>query len=134
LRAWLKHAFAVESADQLRPSDEEAALVDRLAQAVVRRGMATPAILALECSRNLNFIASQVLVFFAPVARLIFNRGEYTLFTGFLERRGSIEYLCDRIEELQVGRDQAAGDEVSSELSSAVSDRSECSAARKAGR
>jgi len=100
LLAWLKHAFAVEPADAFRPSEEEAALVNRLARVVVRRGLTAPALIALECSRNLNFLASQVLMFFAPMVQLLFDSREYTVFTAFLERRGSIEYMCQRIEAI----------------------------------
>lgn len=108
MTSWLKHAFEVDPPGPAEPSAEERDLIDRLARAVVRRGLTTPAILALECSRNLNFIASQAMVFFAPVVKLIFNRQEYSIFAGFLERRGSIAYLCDRIEEFQVLRESGA--------------------------
>lgn len=96
--AWLKHAFAVDPPGPAKPSEQEAALIDRLARAVARRGMETPAIVALECSQNLNFLASQALVFFAPILQLIFNRTEYETVIRFLERRGSIEYITRRIE------------------------------------
>ncbi len=98
--AWLKHAFAVDPSGPTTPSDAEAALVERMARWVVRRGLATPAIMALDCSHNLNFLASQAMVFFAPIVQIIFSGREYGVFTGFLERRGSIEYMCRRIEAL----------------------------------
>jgi hypothetical protein len=98
VRHWLRHAFAIESPEALSPRAEEAELVDRLARAVVRRGLQTPAILALECSQNLHFLASQTLVFFAPIMQILFNREQYAALTQFLERRGSLEYVCRRIE------------------------------------
>ena len=104
MRGWLKHAFAVEVDGSTEPSRQEAALVDRLARGVVRRGLAAPAILLLDCSHNLNFVASQALVFFAPIMRIIFNARDYGLMTAFLERRGSIEYICRRIEAFREGR------------------------------
>ena len=100
---WLRHAFAVEPAGSLEPTPAEAALVDRLAQAVVRRGMAMPATMALDCSHNLNFLASQALVFFAPILKVIFNHAEYDTVVRLLERRGSIEYICRRIDMLADG-------------------------------
>jgi hypothetical protein len=123
LTGWLKHAFEVDPPGPAEPSAEERDLIDRLARAVVRRGMTTPAILALECSRNLNFIASQVLVFFAPLVKLIFNRREYSIFTGFLERRGSIPYLCDRIEEFQALRENGADGNSSPETTASSTPR-----------
>ena len=44
--------------------EEEDAVLDKLARKVVARRMAVPAILFLESTKPLNFIASQVLVFF----------------------------------------------------------------------
>ena len=98
MASWLRNAFAIDAAGDATPTAEEAALADRLAGAIARRGLSSPAIMALECSRNLNFIASQTLVFLAPILTILFNRREYALVTQFLERRGCVEYLCKRIE------------------------------------
>lgn len=127
LRGWLRHAFAVEPDGPLEPSAQEAALVDRLAQGVVRRGLRAPAILLLDCSHNLNFIASQALVFFAPIMRIIFNAGDYQLMTAFLERRGSIEYICRRIEQIgdEGGADDSTRREESAERVSSGHDSSQ---------
>lgn len=100
---WLRHAFAIEPASAFAPTPDEARLVERLAVAVVRRGMATPAIMALECSHNLNFLASQTMVFFAPIFQALFSRTDYAVLTNFLERRGSIEYMSRRIEAIADG-------------------------------
>ncbi|MCA9243960.1 MAG: hypothetical protein KDA32_08410 [Phycisphaerales bacterium] len=97
LFGWLKHAFAVEPGE-FAPTDQETALVDRLAAAIARRGLSTPALIGLECSHNLNFLASQALVFTQPVAQLIFKPDEYETFARFLDRRGSVEYFCRRLE------------------------------------
>lgn len=98
--AWLKHAFAVDPSGPATPTDAEAVLVDRLARAIVCRGLASPAVMALDCSHNMNFLASQAMVFVAPIVRIIFDGREYGVFTRFLERRGSIEYMCRRIEAI----------------------------------
>ncbi len=95
---WLKHAFAVESGAEFEPTEHEQALVDRLARAIARRGLVTPALFGLECSHNLNFLASQALVFAQPVAQLVFSPDEYQTFARFLDRRGSVEYFCRRLE------------------------------------
>lgn len=80
-------------------SPEEAALAGRLARFVVRRRMAGPALMALESGRPLNFLGSQVLTFFGPFASLVFRGEDYERFTRFLEKRGSIPFLIDRITE-----------------------------------
>lgn len=95
---WLRHAFAVEPAGPPKLSADETRVVDRLARAVVRRGMTTPTLMALECSHPLNFVASQAMVFVGPIAKLIFNRKNYDMLTRILEKRGSVELLAQRIE------------------------------------
>ncbi len=97
---WIRHAFAVGPPGPVKASVDERRLVDRLCLEIVRRGMATPALLALECSHPLNFIGSQFLLLAAPIAELIFPRRDYRTLTGFLERRGSVEYVCRRLEWL----------------------------------
>jgi hypothetical protein len=98
IRNWLAHAFAV-APPEADVTPEEAALAGRLARFVVRRRMAAPALMALESSRPLNFLGSQVLTFFGPFATLVFKGEEYERFTRFLEKRGSIPFLIDRIVE-----------------------------------
>jgi len=62
--------------------------------------MQTPAIAFLEMSRPLNRVAAQVLYFFHPVASLALTGDDYNRFARFLEKSGSIEYLCRQIEDL----------------------------------
>ena len=68
--------------------------------------------IALEMSRPLNFLASQVMHFFSPAVWAIARQQryeDYKHFAGFLEKRGSIEYLVRRIEEFEdeLGRKRA---------------------------
>lgn len=97
----LKHAFAVDPPGPATPNDDERRIVDRLASEVVRRRLTAPAILFLESSRSLNYVASQLLVFFAPFAQVIFHAGDYRTLVAFMERRGCVEYMCSRIEALE---------------------------------
>jgi hypothetical protein len=78
---------------------EDAALLDRIAARIVALGMATPAIFFLESVRPLNFVASQAMVFFGPLATAILPRAEYERLARILEDRASIEALLVRIEE-----------------------------------
>jgi len=100
LIGWLKHAFAVDPPGVPEPDEVEREAIERLVRQIVRRGLATPALILLECSHPLNFLASQLLVFAGPMAELLFNRERYRALTRFLERRGSVEYICRRIEAL----------------------------------
>ena len=100
--SWLKHAFAVDPPGPSVPTDDEKRVVERLAGEIVRRGLTAPALLFLESSRPLNFLGSQVLVFCAPFAEVFFKAADYRTLTGFLERRGSVEYACRRIEFIDI--------------------------------
>ncbi len=77
---------------------EEAAVLDKLARKTVEKGMTVPAILLLESVKPLNFIGSQVLVFFEPIVQTVFNFKDYDTFRCALEKRESIEILITRIE------------------------------------
>ncbi len=78
---------------------EEDAVLDKLAKKAVERGMAVPSILFLESVKPLNFIASQVMVFFEPVIQTIFNFKDYNNLRSALEKRESIEILLLKIEK-----------------------------------
>jgi hypothetical protein len=101
---WLRHAFALDSPGssngRIEPTEEERAIVDRFCRILVRRRMTLPAVTFLEMSRPLNRIAAQALYFFQPVASLALTGDDYNRFARFLEKSGSIEYLCRQIEDL----------------------------------
>jgi len=78
---------------------EEDAVLDKLAKKAVERGMAVPAIIFLESIKPLNFIASQVMVFFEPVIQSIFNFKDYNTLRCALEKRESVEILLLKIEK-----------------------------------
>lgn len=99
----LKHAFAVESPGATPVSNDEREMVDRICREVVRRRLVTPALMLLEMSRPLNFIGSQLMRFFQPFVAAVLPVGGYGRFAAFLERRGSIETLCRRLEEFEAG-------------------------------
>ena len=101
-KAWWAHAFAVEGDAVFDAAD--LALIDRLAAFVVRRRMATPALMLLESGRPMNFLGSQFLVFLAPFVTMVFSLEEYRRFTDLLERRGSIDTIIERITEAENNR------------------------------
>lgn len=103
---WLKHAFAVDPDGPAEATDAERAVAARLCREIVRRRMATPALMFLEMCRPLNYLGSQAMHFFAPVATTLFNAHGYRTFARFLERRGSIDYLCREIEAMEAGTDR----------------------------
>lgn len=80
-------------------TDEEDAVFDKLAKKVVQRGMAVPAIMFLESIKPVNFIMSQVMIFFEPIVQTIFNFNDYDHYRTALEKRESVEILLLKIEE-----------------------------------
>jgi hypothetical protein len=94
----LKHAFAVEPSGPAEPTPEQRAIVDRLCREIVRRHLTAPALLYLEVSRPLNYLGSQAMHFFRPIVAALFDTRGYEQFACFLERRGSVDYLCARLE------------------------------------
>ena len=98
----LKHAFAVEKEEDFQPDEKDQELINVVCREVVKRGMATPALIFLESTRPLNYIGSQTMVFFEPVMRTVLRNPEaWSRFSEILEHRGAIEYLCRRIQALE---------------------------------
>lgn len=93
----LKHAFAVPADEDF--NEEELKLLDKIAEAVIKRKMAMPAIMFLESVRPLNFLGSQALVFLQPIVGLVISTAEMERAGQILERRKSIGVLIDKIEE-----------------------------------
>lgn len=98
---WLKHAFAVDPPGPAEPTPEQRPAVEKVCREIVRRHMTTPALLFLECARPLNYIGSQMMHFFQPMVSVLSDSQGPRHFAMFLEHRGSIEYICRRIEDLE---------------------------------
>jgi hypothetical protein len=105
--SWWRNAFAISKpgAKPLTPRQEE--IIERLAAKVVEWKMSVPAVLFLESVKPLNYIGSQVLVFFAPIVRTIYSAPDYDEFVALMEERGNIEVLLRRIEEKEGVREPA---------------------------
>ena len=98
LRHEFAHAFALSPA-RGDPTQEEIALLEKIAAAIAYRGMADPAVLFLESLGPLNFLGSQVLHGLAPFFELVCDPTELERLTSMLERRESVERLSDLIAE-----------------------------------
>ena len=110
---WLKHAFATDAPGPAEPNDTQRVLVEKLCAEVVRRHLTTPALLMLEMSRPLNYVSAQLLHFFQPIATMVADAEGYRQLTLFLEQRGSIDYMCQRLEALEAhcaARERRGGD------------------------
>ncbi|MBC8174658.1 MAG: hypothetical protein H8E82_03280 [Candidatus Marinimicrobia bacterium] len=109
--SWLKHAFAVDEVGSVQPTETQKVVVDRVCQEIARRHLTTPALLFLETFRPLNFIGAQAMHFFHPIVSAILSGDGYRHFAEFLEKRGSVDYFCERIEyfEEQYSKQKSTG-------------------------
>jgi hypothetical protein len=104
MRDALRHAFAVEAPGPAAPTEQERPAVEQFCLQVAKRHLTTPAIIGLEMSRPLNAIAANAMHFFSPGVWSIVRQASYEHyrhFATFLERRGSMEWITRRIEELE---------------------------------
>ncbi len=73
-------------------------LIEKIARAIVERNLTAPAIFFLESTKPLSFLGSQVMVFFDPLVRSIFNARGYNDVRLALEERENVERLLSAIE------------------------------------
>ncbi|MBM3213781.1 hypothetical protein FJZ36_02550 [Candidatus Poribacteria bacterium] len=94
------HPSLPVSAEEI-PPEEASQLLDRMADAIVRRGMSAPALFALEMCKPLNFVGSQVMIALSPIVTAFLDRESYRKVALLLERDEHLEGLLQRIERLE---------------------------------
>jgi hypothetical protein len=97
VRAELSHAFSTTSGAEVF-TIEDLALLERVADAVVKRGMTAPATVFLESLGPMNFLGSQALYFLTPIVEWAFNAREVEQVARLLERRDTISRLIALID------------------------------------
>ncbi len=80
----------------------------RLADFVIQRHMASPAIFMLESVKPLSFIGGQALIFFEPILEAFCTPGDYRLIAEGLQDRDNIEWLIQRLEAGEEARGRKA--------------------------
>ncbi len=79
-------------------ASEHEVLLDRIAQAVVVRQLAAPAVLFLESMKPLSFLGGQFMAFLSPFIHMVVDASDYDRIAEAIERRENVEYLIRRIE------------------------------------
>lgn len=102
LRSKLQDAFATAPAEPLSSAD--LALLERAAEVIVQRDMATPAVLFLESVGPMNFLGSQALHFLTPILHVVFPERDVRRVALLLERRDVLSRLSVLIEARAQGR------------------------------
>jgi hypothetical protein len=97
IRAELTHAFSTMAEADVFTS-EDLGLLERVADAVVKRGMTAPATVFLESLGPMNFLGSQALYFLTPIVEWAFNAKEVEQVARLLERRDTISRLITIID------------------------------------
>ena len=77
---------------------EERKMIEKIADWVVKRGMAVPAILFLESVRPLSYVGAQVVVFFAPALEFLFDPVRISTFVNLMEDKRNVGILLQEIE------------------------------------
>ena len=106
-KGWLKDAFHVDSDSTIEPTEAQKNALDALCQGIIRRGLTTPAIIGVEMGRPLNFVRSQTMHFFTPLISAFVPTDQWTAVAEFLEHRGSVDWIRNRIEELESEMDES---------------------------
>ena len=103
VREELSHAFSTTSDAEVFTT-EDLALLERVADAVVKRGMTAPATVFLESLGPMNFLGSQALHFLTPIVEWAFNAREVEQVARMLERRDTISRLITIIDTKSVSQ------------------------------
>ncbi|MDP6853097.1 MAG: hypothetical protein QF472_04010 [Candidatus Marinimicrobia bacterium] len=83
----------------IAPSDKQ--LISDLAEKVVERGMAVPAIFFLDMMKYLSFFGGQIMVFFGPIITAFVPSASYYKFAALLEEKKNVEFLLTEIERIE---------------------------------
>jgi len=92
----LRHAFAVGPTEPL--GEEDLALLRDVAEKIARRGLTTPALLALHSVQPLGYISGQVLIASQPFLEIVLPKEKLERLGRILERRDAIETFLRCLE------------------------------------
>jgi hypothetical protein len=92
-----RHAFSTQPATSAL-NGEDAEFLDRIADALVTRGMGAPATMFLESMGPMNFLGSQALHVLTPIIECAFDGKELERVARLLERRETMSRLIALIE------------------------------------
>jgi len=85
--------------DEAALSDDDRAMLDELADAIVRRRLTSAAIFFLESVKPMGFVGSQTMVLLRPLVSIVWSSPtRWDQLQRVLEHRGSIELLLLRLE------------------------------------
>lgn len=105
IRREFKHAFSMGTSHKNTAlNEQELALILKLVTVIKKRRLTVPATMFLECAQPLNYIGSQMMVFFRPFLTYFFTQAEYDLFQGILEKREGVKKIIEELEKTGIHR------------------------------
>ncbi len=102
--------------------EEDDAFLARLAGRVHARGLAAPAVLALECLRPAGFLGGQAMRLLQPFVELVTAGDDWNRLAQLLEIRGTVERLLSHLEALPGSRTQRVAEDVPPDAARVVID------------
>ena len=87
--------------------EERDALIDKIADGVVKRRMEAPAVLFLELHKPLSFVGSQALIIGSPFVGPFVGIENVNRVSKLIGDRSNVERLIRRIEELAMSQKAA---------------------------
>lgn len=90
------HAFKVEDAEPLSKEDKD--WLKAVAGRIAKRRLITPAVLFLEGSKPLHFIAGQTVRFLDPIFSMVVPISQFERLARILENRRGAEFLLRELE------------------------------------
>lgn len=111
-RDWLRHAFATEPEGAVEPDPKVRTTLEDLLQRIVKRRMTVPAVVMLESWRPMGRVTGQMMHALTPFTGVVFDPHAWTDLARWLERRGSIPWMIERLESIdaQASSDTGASD------------------------
>lgn len=91
-------------------TEQETALIEKVAGAIHKRKLETPAILFFEMHKPIASLAGQSMVVFSPFIIPFVGFDSANDYSRFFSKRSSIERLLQRLEELRLTPEQGTED------------------------
>ena len=89
--------------------NERNSIIDSAAQAIVKRGMGSVAVLFLEMHKPLSFIASQSMMVAMPLIGPLLGMQRMANASKLLADRANVERLITRIEDMSIETKEGRG-------------------------
>ena len=85
--------------EKIKITEEQKALLTKIAKVIASKGMTAPTIFFLETMQPLNYIGSQFMAYLEPFLTFVIPRNAYNDIQKILEQRKGIDYFLSILED-----------------------------------